>query len=147
MKNVKVKQARELITPHPSIIGANAPAVQAAEAILRDPQTRAIYVVDRESKLIGMIDIRRLLKHFLPQMFGVDVMGEGALESLHGEKAKDLIADTPIYVSEEDDLESAVKLMVENELDELPVVDKNLIIIGELNILEILSVWLIKTQG
>ena len=144
---LKINRPANLTRRILSIIGANAPAVQAAEAILRDPQTRVIYVVDKKSKLLGTIDIKMLLKYFLPQIFGVDVMGEGALESLHGEKVKDLIADTPVYVTEEDDLESAVKLMVENDLDELPVVDENLIIIGELNILEILSVWLIKTQG
>ena len=80
-------------------------------------------------------------------MFGVDILGEGILESLHGEKAKDLISETPVYVTEEEDLESAMKLLIENELDELPVIDKDQKVIGELNILEILSIWLIKTQG
>ncbi|MFQ5867395.1 MAG: CBS domain-containing protein [bacterium] len=147
MKNVKVKEVRELITPHPSLIGASAPAVQAAEAILRNPTTRAVCVVDKESKLLGIINIRRLLRHFLPQMFGEDILGRGMLENLFVGKAKDLILHPPVYVTEEDNLENAVKLMVENELDELPVVDKELKVIGELNILEILSVWLIKTQG
>jgi len=106
-----------------------------------------IYVVDKERRLLGTIDVRGLLEHFLPHMFGVDILGEGILESLHGEKAKDLISETPVYVTEEEDLESAMKLLIENELDELPVIDKDQKVIGELNILEILSIWLIKTQG
>ena len=147
MKSVRVKEIKNLVTPNPSLIGANAPAVQAVEAILRDPKTRVVHVVDKNLKLLGSIDIKIVIRTFLPDMFDVDLFASGIIERLHGGKASDLISGEPVSVNEECDLESALKILIENNLDELPVVDNDGTVIGELNILEILSIWLLKTQG
>ena len=82
MKNAKIKEVRHLITANPSLVGANAPAVQAAESILRDPKTRAVYVVDREYKLLGTVNLRRLVNHFLPNLFEADIIGRGIIEEI-----------------------------------------------------------------
>lgn len=148
MQNVKVKEIRQLINPLPSLIGANAPAVQAAEAILRNPKTRAIYIVNKEKTLLGTINARRLIRYLMPYMFHEeDITGSETLKNIRIRNVRDLITGEPVFVTEDDNLEKTVRLMIENELDELPVVDEKKKVIGEINILEVLSVWLIRTQG
>ncbi|RKX69334.1 hypothetical protein DRP53_08510 [candidate division WOR-3 bacterium] len=147
MKNVKVKEVRGLINEHPSLIGANAPAVQAAEAILKNPRTRTVYIVDREKHLLGSINVRSLIRFFLPEMFEIDITGGEILKRIHVRTVRELISGEPAYVTEDDDLHTTLKVMIKNEMDELPVVDEEKRVIGEVNILEILSIWLIRTQG
>ena len=49
-----------------------------------------------------------------------------------------------VYVKEEDTLKTAFLKMYENELDELPVVDNNLKLIGNIDLLELLTILIEK---
>jgi CBS domain-containing protein len=50
----------------------------------------------------------------------------------------------PTYVKDDDSLSDAFRVMFENRLMELPVVDDELHVIGDLNALELIKAW---TQG
>jgi len=142
MKNIKVKEARNLITLRPSIISEEASLQEVVKAIIDDPKHRALYVVDNNSKLMGIIDLRRLAKHVFPHFFKEDLIGRGIIDLVSSETAKDLIPHPPAYVIDDDDLETAFRKMMENRLEEIPVVSKDMKIVGDLNLLELFEVWL-----
>ena len=142
MKNIKVKEARELITLRPSIISENATLQEVLGTIIDNPKHRALYVVDKNSKLIGIVDLRRLTRHVFPHLFEEDLIGRGIIDLVSSETAKDLIPHPPAYVTDDDDLETALRRMMENRLEEIPVVDKDMKVIGDLNLLELFEVWM-----
>jgi len=142
MKNIKVKEARDLITLRPSIISEEVPIQEVVKTIIDDPKHRALYVVDKNSKLIGIIDLRRLARHIFPHFFEEDLIGRGIIDLVSSETAKDLIPHPPACVTDDDDLETAFGKMMENRLEEIPVVDKDMKVVGDLNLLELFKVWM-----
>lgn len=144
MKNIKVREARKLITLYPSIVREDAFLKEVVEGILKDPKTRAVYVVDREEKLLGIIDIRRVIRYIFPHFFEEDLIGREVIDIITSKTVKDFISYPPVWVTEDDNLDKALRLMIENELEEIPVVDKDLRVIGDLNLLELLSIWIKK---
>jgi len=146
MKNIKVKEARDLITLRPSLISEDAPIQEVVRKIIDDPKHRALYVVNKNSKLSGIVDLRRLTRHVFPHLFEEDLIGRGIIDLVSSETAKDLIPHPPAYVTDDDDLETAFRRMMENRLEEIPVVDKDMKVIGDLNLLELFEFW-IREKG
>ncbi len=148
MKNIKVKKARDLLTHRPSIISEDAPIQEVVKAIIDDPKHRALYVVDKNSNLIGIVDLRRVTRYIFPHLFEEDLIGRGIIDLVSSETAKDLIPHSPTYVTDDnDDLETAFRKMMENRLEEIPVVDKDMKVIGDLNLLELFQVWMKGKSG
>ena len=56
-------------------------------------------------------------------------------------KAKDIMLP-PVYVHDDEDITSAFIKMFKNNLKELPVVDEEMHVIGDLNILEMIISWI-----
>ncbi|HIE43572.1 MAG TPA: CBS domain-containing protein [Candidatus Omnitrophica bacterium] len=90
---------------------------------------------------MGIIDLRRLVRYIFPHILEEDLIGRGIVELVSGKTAEDLIPNPPVYVTDEDSLDTALSLMVDNELEEIPVVDNNMRVIGDLNLLELVSAW------
>lgn len=65
------------------------------------------------------------------------------MEMMGAKKATDIMTP-PSYVKDDEHLKSAFRMMFENKLKELPVVNEDLKVIGDLNMLEILTAWIKK---
>jgi CBS domain-containing protein len=142
---IKIKEMRMLVTPHPAFVNKDASADEIAKTLIANPRLKSVYVVDDELKLIGKITLRMLIKHefmeFVPRDFSyfynLDFVGKKA--------AEDLMV-SPIYVKDDDTLKTAFVKMYENDLDELPVVDENLRLIGNIDMLELLTMLIEKKE-
>ncbi len=139
MKKIKVKKVRKLITLHPTLVRENAPLDQVAKDLISDPKTRAVYVVDEERHLKGIITLESIMKYAFRHHLGVESV-HPPVKFLTAQKAEEIMVP-PIYAKEEDNLEEVLGEMLKHELEELPVVDDDLKVIGDLNMLEILSIW------
>ncbi len=76
---------------------------------------------------------------------GIDRYNSDVLEynRVFGAKtAEDIMRTDPLYVYESDTLEDVAKVMMENKINELPVVDKKDAIIGQINMYEIIDAYL-----
>lgn len=147
MKNIKVKKGRTLITHRPSIIPDDASIQEVVKAIIDDPKHRALCVVDKNSKLIGIVDLRRVTKHIFPHLFEEDLIGRGIIDLVSSATAKDLIPHPPAYVTDDDDMETALRKIIENGLEDSPVVDEDMKVIGDLNLLDLFQVWMKEKSG
>ena len=67
----------------------------------------------------------------------------GTLDFVGRNTAYDML-ERLVYVKEDDTLKTAFLKMYENELDELPVVDNNLKLIGNIDLLELLTILIEK---
>ena len=142
MKKIKVSSIRNLITQNASIVGEEDSLLKVAEEIVGDPRTRSVYVVDRNGSLKGIIPVIELIQYLYYNYIPKEYIFYRFPLALSGESnAKDIMLP-PVYVYDKDSITDALKKMFKNNLKEIPVVDDNMKIIGDLNILELISAWI-----
>jgi len=137
-----VGEVYDKIVTTPAKVSRGQTIKDAAEAILKVPVTRKVYVVDSTGKLEGVIKLETILRHIGYRM-GVRESGISSYFKMLSEVLKEKVEDImekPITVTKNDTIARATKLMVENHINDLPVIDENGILLGELNSMEILSV-------
>jgi len=145
VEEVKIKDMRMLVTPYPAFVEKKASADDIAKMMIANPNLKSVYVVDDKLKLVGRVTLKKLIKHefmdLLPSSFGYfDV-----LEFVGDNTADDLMIP-PDYVRDNDTLKNAFVKMYQNEFDELPVVDKDLYLIGNIDLLELLTILIEKKE-
>ncbi len=141
MKRIKVKSVRSLITKIASVVKKDDDPMTIAKAIVSDPKTRSVYVVDNDNKLLGIIPVINFAQYLFYEYVPDEFLYYKAVKPLEIIKAEDIMLPSA-YVKENDSLETAFQKMFTENLKELPVVDDNLHVIGDLNILELVTAWI-----
>ncbi len=125
----------------PATVRSDANLRDAVMAIIKDSETRKVYVVDDQGKLVGTITLETLMRHAAYRM-GIRETGMTSflrmLAEMSNDKASSIMAK-PVRVLENELLTNVTKLMVENHLNDLPVVDNQNKLVQELNGLDILK--------
>ncbi len=140
MKRIKVSKVRKFITQEASIVDKHAGLMEIAKKIVEDPKTRSVYVVDKDNRLIGIIPVNFLAQYLFYEYIPDEFFYYKAVKPLEEVRAEDIMIP-PVFVREEDTLNIAFEKMAGNDLRELPVVDNDMKIIGDLNILELIIAW------
>lgn len=142
---MKIKDVYKTITQQANILPMTTPFPQIQEIFQNiNPIHRSIYVINEQKQLQGCISLWRFLKL-------VAVIGGNAnqvnlppsLRELMNGDTHDLTAgmimhNTPA-VTLEDSIEVGLHYMLINRLEELPVIDKQGVVIGDLNVFEIMN--------
>lgn len=141
-----MKEVHKLLTK-PSLVNENASLKEVVESITEDPKTRAVYVIDDDKKLKGIIVLKAVLKSAFLESIPEPYLSFSSLMSVRPKikEARDMMVP-PIYVKEKNTIKDAFILMMQNDLEEIPVVDDDLRVIGDLNMLEILKLWAQKIE-
>ena len=145
IKETKIKDMRMLVTPYPAFVDKNATTDDVAKMMIANPRLKTVYVVNHELKLLGGITLKRLIRQEFSDLLPNNFEYFGALDFIGKNTAFDMI-ERLVYVKEEDTLKTAFLKMYENELDELPVVDDNLQLIGNIDLLELLTILIEKKE-
>lgn len=145
LEKVYVRDIRDLIVKEPARIKPECSVDELLRKIVEDPRTRHVYVVDDKGRLVGSVRFRDVVEH----LFADTVMkekGEVFVLSYHllykPETAYDLMNSDPHYVREDTLLGEVIRIMIAEKINELPVVDSNKCVIGEINMLEIIAGYL-----
>ena len=123
----------------------------AAESMAACLGTQTVAVVDEDGRLVGVIPMRLLLAelylHVAPEEF---LVGMRAFENIEefgkisrAQKAKELM-QPPVYVTMADSAREAFVKMHESKLEGLPVVDEEMKVVGYLDRLQLVRLWLQK---
>ncbi len=131
---MKVKDCYKKITTKATLAYENDSIESVFDKVLEDKKSRSVYVLDEKEELSGIIPVVEVMHFLAPQFIGEEFEG---VRDLFARKAKDLMRE-PVHVSPIEELEKALKLMLEHKLEELPVVEEGKII-GELNCLEVIE--------
>jgi CBS domain-containing protein len=141
IRDLKIKDVYETMVGKPALVYEDAMLKDAVEAMTVNHISRKVYVIDPEGKLLGMISMETMLKQV---GYRVGVRETGVLSFLKfvsgifKENVTDFM-ETPVILTNEHMVLDALKKMVEYHLNDLPVVDEEGKIVGELNSLEILE--------
>jgi CBS domain-containing protein len=142
IKDIRVSDVLEEAgqTAPPAVVSVTARLRDAVEALVKESATRKVYVVDEERKLKGTITLEVLMRH-AGYRLGVRGTGMTSFVRMLAETSDDRVSEVmskPVKVYHDEMLVNATKLMVENHLNDLPVVDKSDQLVAELNGLMIL---------
>ena len=140
------KKVHELMIDKSVTVSEDEEIFEVANKVTKDCETLLVCVVDKENKLIGMITPKELLKAAEVSEYGnvrhPFFSGREALHLLSSDHARDIMS-APVSVKPDDEVQMAIDLMLRNNLNEIPVVDKDSRVIGEVNFMDIIShsVW------
>jgi CBS domain-containing protein len=135
------KLVRELMMRKFVKLHEDEPIYQAVEKIAADRETMLACVVDKDGKLKGIITPREVLKTVEVREFettrypffeGAEILG-----LLTSKYAKDMMS-APICVREDDEIEEAINIMLDCGFYEVPVVDEEGRVLGEINYFNII---------
>lgn len=140
IRDMKVGEVHENMIGKPALVTEDALLRDAVESITQNLASRKVYVVDEEGFLKGVIRIETLLR-LVGYKVGVRKAGVISflkfLSGIFDENVTEFM-ETPITVTNEHKLLDALQKMVEYHLNDLPVVDAEGRIVGELLSLEFL---------
>lgn len=134
-----VRDAYRLIVTDPIVVTKEMKLHEVVDRVLAEPRTRSAYVVDSRRRLVGMIGLKQMLEAVESSL---SLFDKGRSQT-RGKRAplpfsvEDCMSK-PITVSEDDKLIGALGKMIKNGFEDLPVVDEDGALIGELNGFEIL---------
>ena len=107
---------REVVTAHPAMSLSDA-----ADTLVRQ-RLRALPVIDEEGHVLGLITDRQVMTHFLPALERMDT-GRSEVEPLIGEgEVRDIMERTVMCVNEDQPVADVIRLMLDKEIERLPVV-------------------------
>lgn len=139
----KVGDVYRLITCQPKIVREDAPFSAVVEAMTTgSPVGRSVYVVDAEGRLKGIVGLVDVLKGVAVRQ-GIPLNGNSfkspfkLLQYSAAARAGDLMRP-PLSVTVEVSFQAAMEKMVARSVTELPVVDAEGRVIGDLNAFELL---------
>lgn len=140
------KKVHELMIDKSVTVREDEEIFEVANKVAKDCETLLVCVIDKEDRLIGMITPKGLLKAAEVSEYGTVrhpfFSGREALHLLSSDCARDIMS-APISVKPDDEVQTAINLMLSNNLYEVPVVDEDGKVVGEINFLGIIShsVW------
>jgi len=135
------KSIGELMTTECNTLAENTAIYEAVKKIATRIRGKIACVVDKEGTLKGLLTPRDILEALEVRKFG-GIRGRffGGPEILHfltSKYAKDIMS-APISVHVNDGVEDAINTMLDHGFYELPVVDKDMKVIGEISYFDIL---------
>jgi len=123
----------------PSQVGQGATIAMVVDQMLANPLSRKVYVIDTEGKYLGTVSTETVLR-LMGYRLGIREHGGTSfvrfLKDTLKEKAEDVMVKGRT-VTREAKLSSAMKIMIDDHLNDLPVVDGDGRLVGELVSLEL----------
>jgi CBS domain-containing protein len=136
------KLVRELMTTECNVVSEDEIIYEAVKKIASRKRGKIASVVDREGKIKGLLTPSDILKMLEVSRFGGVrdrlFAGPEVLHFLSSKYAKDIMSG-PVSVRDNDGVEQAINTMLDHGFYELPVVDEDMKVVGEIGFFDILS--------
>ena len=108
-------------------------------AFAKAEHARLVYVVDNEKRLSGVISLGNLVKHLLFHFHGVEIDNLHLISMATSETATDFIDKPVITAHLSETIEPVLERMLSANIKEIPVLDDQGRLIGDLTIVDILN--------
>jgi CBS domain-containing protein len=127
------------------------PLREVVRTMVADHGRRIVYVVQADGTLQGAIFLDSLrdtiFRYYLESQVGdAVVVTEHLLEIFASETAEDVMESGLVTCREDERLQEVISRMIEGNLKDIPVLDRDGRLIGDLDILCLLELWLLKEE-
>ena len=142
---MKIKEILEIIgSREPPLVKEDDTIREVLEKMLNYPHTRLMYVVDDEQKCKGIISLGALIRHLFSSSFEPTVHARFVIPMITAETAEHIMNTGLIYATAEEAVETVIKRMIKAAIKEIPVLDEENRIIGDVTMLDLLKHYPIK---
>lgn len=143
--DLRVKDIHHLLVENPASLPAGAPLRDVLAKMIEDLRTRQVYVVDDECRLLGTVRMNSVVEYLFP--YNATIQHSNSLYALYipkvgAQTAADLMISPPVRVTGETTLGEMARLMIKEGVNELPVVDEQEHLIGQVNTYETINAYL-----
>lgn len=152
-QKILVSQIVEMMDLVAVQVQADEPLHRVVEAILTRPRVQVACVVNRENRLIGLIDIASLADAIFFEMFPEEFISEATdvskvltfSQRSRVRTAEDLMRP-PAWVKMQDSLEKVFHVLHTEKLNGVPVIDDQYHVIAYINLLELMA-YCLRNKG
>ncbi|MEO8247426.1 MAG: CBS domain-containing protein [Chloroflexota bacterium] len=148
-----ISEADTILQMRPVIVHREASLQQVAEAAVENTACRVIAVTDAEDRLVGVIPVHRLVNDIFLKIVPEEALGEiddmeAALEYARhvGARVAGEVMSEPVSVRLEDTVRDAFAKLQSTGLNGLPIIDAESQVVGYIDQLELLLVW-VRASG
>ena len=148
LASLKVRDIEHLLVVEPAWVLESTPIDAVMEKMIADLRTRWIYVVDKDRRLLGGVPMNALIEILFPLEAIIerpDSLYEAYFPRVSAKTARELMLASIPSVSADTPLEKLADLLLSNSINEIPVVDSNNVLTGEVNVSEVIKAYLGKT--
>ena len=133
-------------------VASGTPLKEVVRTMVAGHRRRVVYVVDTDGILQGAISLDTLKDTIFrfyqeAQVGDALVVTERLLEVFAAEKAEDVMFTGLASCRLHESLQEVISRMIEGNLKDLPVLDRDGRLIGDLDILCLLELWLLKGEA
>lgn len=121
-----------------SFVDSNAPIEAVYDEMMKNQKTRSVFILDEGKKLVGHIDIGTLISYYGARFSSGPIDMLTKFSKLLAHKASDIMS-SPVYVRPENELKVAIGVMMESSIFEIPIVDEENKVIGDINCFDLLK--------
>ena len=147
-----IAEADRLLSVEPVVVEAAASLRETAERAVENTGCRVIAVVDGDRRLVGVLPVRALVNDIFLKIVPEEFLGEitdleAALkyaEHIRARTAGDVMAE-PVSVHLDETVRTAFERMHVSKLHGLPITDRDERVVGYVDQLELLMVWIRAT--
>ena len=138
-----IKDVRHILVESPTTVKATDDIQTLIVKINEDLRTRHVYVVNDAGKLLGSVRMNSIVKYLFPysgKMITSGItLGPDVLFNFLACDVADIMKKDPFYVKDDTTLEDCAKIMIEEGINELPVVDEQMNLLGQVNVYEMIE--------
>lgn len=138
MKKLLVRDLLTLSPTPPCVVRGDADARLVVERMLHDRSKREVYLVDEAGRFLGVIPLRRLAQHLFHHAVP-DRTATQMLDLVSARNAGDLARKKVAVVRLDDHMDEVLDAMFRYHFDEVPVVDADGVVVGSLNMLDLVA--------
>ncbi len=140
---MKLRKIREL-RPYeiPIMVRSNAHIRDLVEEFMKNPSLHHLCVVDEKEALLGLINRKRVFKAIFHHHISPEARLSKLISYVTAETSSDLMLTHVFTCREDEEIYDLIKMMIEQRIREVPVVDKKNRVLGFVTIPMLLKKWL-----
>lgn len=130
----------------PPVINEYSTIQHVIDAMIQFDHSRVVYVQDEAGKLCGAISLGALAKHVFSRSHEPQIHARVLISMITAETAKDIMQKRPVFALKNEEVGSVLKRMIESNAKEIPILDEERRVIGDITMLDLLK-FLLPTVG
>jgi Mg/Co/Ni transporter MgtE len=145
LNSIHVDEVWHIVVETPTSIAPDRPLIDLLWKIIDDTRTRHVYVVDGAQRLIGSVRLTTVVEQFFPfEAMTTKELPRQFFSHIHlgAKTVRDIMLDKPFYVKKGTSLSEMAHILIREKINELPVVDDDMRLIGQVNMYEVITRYL-----
>ena len=137
-KKMTIKSILNRLPTHPYVLFYMDDPIELVKRRLEEIEfLRNIYVLDSQDRLAGYLSLGRIIRYFTSMRRKTGLHYHTLLEFVSAKIVMDLMEEDIVFAWEESLAEEILDIMIARGIKEVPVVDKNRQVIGNIGILDL----------